>query len=204
MLIRKTILKKKYKKKLKPVIKKNLQTKYGLIQKKIYRKNSKIYLFFLYSNILEFFLLHKVLNYLMFSGKKDKAYMHWIQLQFQVYLKKIKINGYKFCVNPVSLFIFVLQRANVVINLKKKKVAGRTHFVPLFLDRKRQVLFTLKNYIVGARLHVLNLGITAKLLYEFLSLVSEDNDKLLESQLNKKKRWLYAQAIENKFYIKFL
>lgn len=76
MLIRKAILKKKYKKKLKPVIKKNLHTKYGLIQKKIYRKNSKIYLFFLYSNILEFFLLHKVLNYLMFSGKKDKAYMH--------------------------------------------------------------------------------------------------------------------------------
>lgn len=200
MLIKKLLKKEKLKKK----IKKNFKIKSSLSKKKIYIVNTKIFLFFFYSNILEFFLLHKVLNYLMFSGKKDKAYTHWIQFQFQVYLKKIKINGYKFYVNPVSLFIFVLQRANVVINLKKKKVAGRTHFVPLFLDRKRQVLFTLKNYIAGARLHVLNLGITAKLLFEFLSLVSDDTNKLLESQLNKKKRWLYAQAIENKFYIKFL
>lgn len=164
----------------------------------------KLLFFFSFSNGLEFFLLHKLLNYLMFCGKKDKAYKHWIQLQLRIYLKKIKIKNYKFCINPVALFIFMLNRANVVVNLKKKKVSGRTHFVPLFLDRKHQVLFTLKNYVCLARLHLLDLGITSKLLLELLSLLSDNNDKFLESQLNKKKRWLYTQAIENKFYIKYL
>lgn len=111
-----------------------------------------------------------------------------MQLQFRIYLKKIKIINYKFCLNPVSLFIFMLNKANILVNLKKKKVAGRTHFVPLFLDRKHQVLFTLKNYVYLARLHLMDFGITSKLLLELLSLLSDNNDKLLESQLNKKKR----------------
>ena len=72
MLIKKLLKKEKLKKK----IKKNFKIKSSLSKKKIYIVNTKIFLFFFYSNILEFFLLHKVLNYLMFSGKKDKAFNH--------------------------------------------------------------------------------------------------------------------------------
>lgn len=38
--------------------------------------NCKLLFFFSFANSLEFFLLHKLLNYLMFCGKKDKAYKH--------------------------------------------------------------------------------------------------------------------------------
>ncbi len=36
----------------------------------------KINNFYGYSNILEYFLFHKVLNYIMYCGKKDKAFNH--------------------------------------------------------------------------------------------------------------------------------
>lgn len=38
--------------------------------------NLKLYNFYNFSNILEYFLFHKVLNYLMVCGKKDKAFNH--------------------------------------------------------------------------------------------------------------------------------
>ncbi len=185
-------------------------------RKKIRSKFLKIKIinFYGFSNILEYFLFHKVLNYLMYCGKKDKAFNHWLQLQFLIFLKKIKfknlsniklINTRKnLTLNPISLFVFMLKRANIIVNLKKKKVAGRTHYIPLFLNSKQQVLFTLKNYILAARLRVLDVGIISKLYLELLSLISFDTTKNIESQLLKRKKWLYLQASENKFYIKFL
>lgn len=174
----------------------------------------KINNFYGYSNILEYFLFHKVLNYIMYCGKKDKAFNHWLQLQFLIFLKKIKIKQLInvqliskkkiFTLNPISLFVFMIKRANIIVNLKKKKVAGRTHYIPLFLNGKQQVLFTLKNYIIASRLRVLEVGITAKLYLELLSLITFDSNKTIESQLLKRKKWLYSQAAENKFYIKFL
>ncbi len=174
----------------------------------------KINNFYGYSNILEYFLFHKVLNYIMYCGKKDKAFNHWLQLQFLIFLKKIKIKQLinvqliskkkKFTLHPISLFVFMIKRANIIVNLKKKKVAGRTHYIPLFLNGKQQVLFTLKNYIIASRLRVLEVGITAKLYLELLSLITFDSNKTIESQLLKRKKWLYSQAAENKFYIKFL
>ncbi len=174
----------------------------------------KINNFYGYSNILEYFLFHKVLNYIMYCGKKDKAFNHWLQLQFLIFLKKIKIKQLinvqliskkkNFTLNPISLFVFMIKRANIIVNLKKKKVAGRTHYIPLFLNGKQQVLFTLKNYIIASRLRVLEVGITAKLYLELLSLITFDSNKTIESQLLKRKKWLYSQAAENKFYIKFL
>lgn len=174
----------------------------------------KINNFYGYSNILEYFLFHKVLNYIMYCGKKDKAFNHWLQLQFLIFLKKIKIKQLInvqliskkkiFTLNPISLFVFMIKRANIIVNLKKKKVAGRTHYIPLFLNGKQQVLFTLKNYIIASRLRVLEVGITAKLYLELFSLITFDSNKTIESQLLKRKKWLYSQAAENKFYIKFL
>lgn len=187
-----------------------------LKKKKIRSKFLKLKInnFYGYSNILEYFLFHKVLNYIMYCGKKDKAFNHWLQLQFLIFLKKIKIKqlinvqligGKKnFTLNPISLFVFMIKRANIIVNLKKKKVAGRTHYIPLFLNGKQQVLFTLKNYIIASRLRVLEVGITSKLYLELLSLISFDSNKNIESQLLKRKKWLYSQASENKFYIKFL
>jgi len=90
--------------------------------------------------------------------------------------------------NPISLFVFMLKRANIIVNLKKKKVAGRTHYIPLFLNSKQQVLFTLKNYILAARLRVLDVGIISKLYLELLSLISFDATKNIESQLLKRKK----------------
>lgn len=174
----------------------------------------KITNFYGFSNILEYFLFHKVLNYIMFCGKKDKAFNHWLQLQFLIFLKKLKIKQLinvqliskkkNFTLHPISLFIFMIKRANIIVNLKKKKVAGRTHYVPLFLNGKQQILFTLKNYIIASRLRVLEVGITVKLYVELLSLISIESNKNIESQLLKRKKWLYSQASENKFYIKFL
>lgn len=187
-----------------------------LKKKKIRSKFLKLKInnFYGFSNILEYFLFHKVLNYIMYCGKKDKAFNHWLQLQFLIFLKKIKIKqlinvqliGTKknFTLNPISLFVFMIKRANIIVNLKKKKVAGRTHYIPLFLNSKQQVLFTLKNYIIASRLRVLEVGITSKLYLELLSLISFDSNKNIESQLLKRKKWLYSQASENKFYIKFL
>lgn len=138
------------------------------------------------------FVFFKFINNIMFNGKKDKAISIFKSILYYFSLK------FKYD-NVCKLLISIFSNLNFVLNVKKKKVAGRTHHIPLFLNKTQQILFGLKNFVVCCRTRI-ERNIILKILAELLLLHNKD----LNSMVMKKKKALYLQAIENKFYAKFL
>jgi small subunit ribosomal protein S7 len=147
---------------------------------------------FISFNSFKLYLLYKFINNLMHNGKKDKA----IKLFKLILFRLSFIYRYK---NPYNILFLVFMRLNFVLTLKKKKVAGRTHYVPLFLNKEQQFLYGLRTFVVCSRLR-LEKNIVLKITEEISCILNKD----LNSVVIKKKRYVYNQAIENKFYAKFL
>lgn len=167
----------------------------------LYYKSLKRYLFkskkkgtnnFYYLNNFIFFYIMKFINILMKCGKKDKAISIF---------KKVLFNLSFFfpARNPLRVIFYVFLNLKFVLALKKKKVAGRVHHVPFFLNNIKQVLVGLKLFLYCTRLSV-GKGICGKLTNEFVLIFNKD----LESAFIKKKRELYNLALDNKYYVKFL
>lgn len=152
------------------------------------KSNNKFY----YLNNFIFFYIMKFINILMKCGKKDKAISIF---------KKVLFNLSFFfpTKNPLRIVLYVFLNLKFVLAFKKKKVAGRVHHVPFFLNNIKQVLVGLKLFLYCTRLSI-GKGICGKLTNEFVLIFNKD----LESSFIKKKRELYNLALDNKYYVKFL
>lgn len=166
----------------------NFTDKKNIVIKKDFLEISSLHLF----STLYSFVFFKFINNIMFNGKKDRAIFIFKSILYYFSLQ------FKF-ENVCKLLISIFSNLNFVLNVKKKKVAGRTHHIPLFLNKTQQILFGLKNFVICCRAR-LERNIILKIIAELLLLHNKD----LNSMVMKKKKALYLQAIENKFYAKFL
>jgi ribosomal protein S7 len=144
-----------------------------------------------YFSSLHLFILSKVVNNLMKSGKKDVIFKIINILFF-----KLRIS---YRIDPSKLLTLAILRIKPVIRLKKRKIAGRNHYLPLFLSLQRQILLGSKLFVKSSKFRV-EQSIILKLFFEIKAILIFSN----ESLALKKKDDLYKLAIENKYFIKFL
>lgn len=147
---------------------------------------------FFFFNSFFFYFIIKFINIVMKCGKKDKSITLFKKLIYNlliIYPQK----------DPFFVIWIVFFNLKIVLFFKKKKVAGRVHHVPFFLNNTKQVLIGLKVFISVVRLVAGN-GFINKLINEFILVFNKD----IESNFVKKKKDIYNLAIENKYYVKFL
>lgn len=151
--------------------------KYFLLTLK--KRNKRLKNRFFFFNNFFFYFIVKFINIIMKCGKKDKSISIFRNLIFYlllIYPKK----------NPFYIILAVFFNLRIVLFFKKKKVAGRVHHVPFFLNNVKQVLVGLKVFISVVRASVGN-GFVKKLVNEFILIFNKD----VESNFMKKKKKIF-------------
>jgi len=143
-------------------------------------------------NSRQIYFFYKLVNNLIINGKKDKA----IDILYNVILAI-----YLYYKNKDPFFIIdrAIRRSIIVLKIKKKRIAGRVHQVPLFLKRINQVNYSLKSFIDCIRLRT-----EKTMIIKLVSEIKAINQRDLSAVVWRKKKLLYTQAIANKFYVKYL
>lgn len=152
----------------------------------------KTYSFRYNLNALSLYFSYKFIGNLMLQGKKDKiiTLFYKLLLFFKSYFNVKK---------PVNLLKWFFSLIIPKIKLKKKKVAGRSLQVPLFLNYKFQLLYSIKLFVKHVRMRT-EISIYNKLINEFI-LLKEDR---FNASCWKKINELHKLAIENRFNTKYL
>jgi small subunit ribosomal protein S7 len=136
------------------------------------------------------FIYYKLVNLLFYKGKKKTG--------FKI-LKIICFNlKYKLHIDPLFIIYYAIIKASPAIRLKKKKIAGRNHYIPLFLPLQNQIIFGIKLFILSARQRQ-EYNIIDRLTNELIAIFCNKDSITL-----KKKNELYLIAMTNKYYTKFL
>jgi len=154
--------------------------------------NNKNYKLNLHIGSRQFYFFYKLVNNLIINGKKDTALNiinTLITLIKEKYIDK----------DPLFILDKILCKCIITVKIKKKRVAGRVHHVPLFLQKVNQINYSLKSFIDTVRLRS-EKTMVLKLFSEVNAILTQDNN----AAIIKKKKLLYMQALNNKFYVKFL
>jgi len=140
----------------------------------------------------QLYFFYKLTNNLIINGKKDVA----IHILYNVLLK---LQDYFKNQDPFFILDRVIRCSIIVLKIKKKRIAGRVHHVPLFLQRVNQINYSLKSFIDCIRLRS-EKTMVLKLFTEIIAI----NNKDLNAVVWRKKKLLYTQALANKFFVKYL
>ncbi|MGX7585847.1 small ribosomal subunit protein uS7 [Candidatus Vidania fulgoroideorum] len=89
------------------------------------------------------FLVSKLINMIMKSGKKDTS--RSIVYKIMLIIKR------RYLINPVIFLEECIERAKLEIELKNKKVGGSTYKIPVKITRERSVYLAIKNIISFSR-----------------------------------------------------
>lgn len=154
--------------------------------------NNKNYLLNLHLGSRQFYFFYKLVNNLILKGKKDTALNIMYNLIFLIQ-KQFKNK------DPFSVLDLVLCKSIITVKVKKKRIAGRVHHIPLFLQKVNQINYSLKSFISTVRLRS-EKTMVLKIFSELQAILNQDNS----SVIIKKKKTIYMQVLANKFYIKFL
>ena len=175
-------------------INKNLNNNINLINKNNIKKFNfyKNMNFYIHSRQLYFF--YKLVNNLIINGNKDKA----INILYSIIFNLLNDEFYK-KKDPFIILDKILSRSICVVKLKKKRIAGRVHQIPLFIKKLNQINYSLKFFVNSVKLRT-EKTIILKLLAEIKAIYSKD----ISSIVWKRKKLLYLQVIANKFSVKYL
>ena len=113
------------------------------------------------------------INNLLIKGKKDKA----INILYFIIIFLYNDDFYK-KKDPFIILDKVLSRSICVVKLKKKRVAGRVHQIPLFVKKVNQFNYSLKFFIFNIRLRT-EKTIFLKLLAEIKAIYSKDVSSII-------------------------
>lgn len=179
---------------------KKVNSKYNFKKKKIQQNfflkfnNAKYkkYKIGLKVNSRQIYFFYKLVNNLIINGKKDKA----IDILYNVILT---LDIYFNNKDPFFIIDRAIRRSIIVLKIKKKRIAGRVHQVPLFLKRVNQINYSLKSFIDAIRLRT-----EKTMIIKLISEIKAINQRDFNAVLWKKKKILYTQAISNKFFVKYL
>jgi small subunit ribosomal protein S7 len=158
----------------------------------VLKLNNKNYKLNLHVGSRQFYFFYKLVNNLIVNGKKDTALNIMYNLIFLIQ-KNYKDK------DPLSILDIILCKSIITVKVKKKRVAGRVHHVPLFLQKVNQINYSLKSFIDTVRLRS-EKTMVLKLFSELQAILNQDNSAVII----KKKKTLYMQVLANKFYVKFL
>jgi ribosomal protein S7 len=159
-------------------------------KKFILKLNNKKYYIGLKINSRQLYFFYKLVNNLIINGKKDKAVSILYTVLLSFYLRNE---------DPFFIIDKAIRCSILVVKIKKKRIAGRVHQVPLFLQRVNQINYSLKSFIDCIRLRSEKTMIL-KLFFEIKAI----NERDFSAVVWRKKKSLYTQAIANKFYVKYL
>src|SRR3989338_1119605 len=121
--------------------------KFSKLNKKKFalKLNNKKYRIGLQINSRQLYFFYKLVNNLIIDGKKDKA----IDILYNVILA---LDFYFKNKDPFFIIDKAIRRSILVVKIKKKRIAGRVHQVPLFLKRVNQINYSLKSFVDCIRL----------------------------------------------------
>jgi ribosomal protein S7 len=147
--------------------------------------------------LIIYYICFKLINNIMRKGKKDKAIKI---LNNIISLMAINIlnNNFK-KQSPFRLLIKLIYSISLPFRLKKKRIAGRNLFIPLFLLIKKQLNYSIRFLIKNAKERN-NKTFELSLLNEILDIIDNNSSSISL----KKKKEILKLAIENKYYIKYL
>jgi len=173
---------------------------YVLLNKYNFQKNYKLKEFCIFEYYLkssnkvqsiDYFISFKLLNGLIYSGKKDIAIK--LLLNTCILLR----NNYN--INPYNLFLVSVFKVAPVVCLKKRQIAGRLYQIPVFYKVQRKLLWGIKILLLSTRFRV-EKTLPLQLFCEIKDILNNS----INSVSLKKRNDLCKLAIDNKFFVKFL
>jgi small subunit ribosomal protein S7 len=100
-------------------------------------------------------LVTKMINYIMYNGKKSKA-------EYIVYSSLIKLSK-KVKINAINAFNLALENIKPTVEVKARRIGGSTYQIPVEIRPNRQISLALKWLITASRKRKEKNGIIEKL-----------------------------------------
>lgn len=158
---------------------------------KVYKYKNKNYFKqkFLKDPFFNTYLINKFINYLTKNGQKSVLKRNFVKF----------IAEYKLEFNKHFLFFFfkIFKKLNSYFMLKSKKIAGKTFFFPVPIQKTAQYRRTLKLFCEGLSEYS-NIPLSEKFKTEFFNVLVYDKGPII-----KKHQTFLTSVLENRAYAHF-